>query len=1122
MSKLDSSCLTANRHLPGPPFTLSDRLLPQQALSQVLNVDPFMALALEPRIMFDAAGLATSGTVSIDDATTEDVQILSADSVEAQIDSAKQTERMDTLSAALAAPATEVNDTSSESRSVLFIDASLSAEERSALVSSIAPDAEVFLIEDDSDGVQQISAVLEQYDHELDSIYIVSHGSEGQIELGQAVLESGTLNSYAEQLGSWSNALSDDADILFYACDVAGNESGIALLDSIAELTGADVAASVDDTGTDSNWQLEYSTGSIQATMTDSVLGYVGLLETINVTTASDVIDAGDGVTSFREAIIQANESVTDTTIDVGSFGASIGLVGTLENASLTGDFDITKTTGTLTITGIDSASSVISGSSLDRVLHIHSGANVIIENIAIAEGTANDDGFSSDSGRGAGILVESGATVTLNNVLLSYNSAAGLGGTGGAGGTVAGEPGGDGSAGGSAFGGGIYNAGTLTVSTSTFTSNSALAGGGGGGGASAETNGLSGVPGSGGAGGNASGGAIYSAGTLSLGAGNSFSGNTVYAGGGGGAGQFGGSQVPGDGGSGNDGGFFEGFGGTGGDSSLAQSDGLFAGLGGYPGEVGEDTPGVDPGIGGLGGAGGVAESPDVFEQPVLDNTAPVISSGASSMFPENGIGAAHTVIASDDIGVTGYSLSGVDADKLSVDSSGNITFNVDPDFENPGSAAATNDYVVTVHVVDAAANETTQQITISVMVRDSDAPLINSGTSSDFPENGIGAAHTMIVSDDSPVTYSLNSVDADKFSIDDAGNITFNVAPDFENPGSDAGTNEYRVTVRVTDKADNEVTQQITINVLAADEVAPVINSEASSNFAENASGTAHTVIVSDDSVVTYSLNGVDADKLTIDDVGNITFKVAPDFDNPGSAAGTNEYVVTVHVVDKAGNETTQGITITVIAADTVDDSPPQISDVGFKLGTFDFDGDTFTEPAFILSFLISDVDTPLNQLTVEVNEEDAQITIADDGRVTIALEASRSDFNLVIVVSDGLNSTVAELFIDVTTKEDKDYDDEYKLGDTSGLGVGETKVLSSEEATALSADLTSSTPAMTPINPDGEIQTVDLGSVDVTFEDEDSSALGIVEVMTALGLAGTALWSRWGKRLSRSIFSQ
>jgi hypothetical protein len=81
-------------------------------------------------------------------------------------------------------------------------------------------------------------------------------------------LNIASLGSYAHQLMQWQQSLSPDADLLFYGCNVTNTPAGVALAQRIATLTGADVAASTDLTGSavlGGNWNLEFATGHIEA-----------------------------------------------------------------------------------------------------------------------------------------------------------------------------------------------------------------------------------------------------------------------------------------------------------------------------------------------------------------------------------------------------------------------------------------------------------------------------------------------------------------------------------------------------------------------------------------------------------------------------------------------------------------------------------------------------------------------------------------------------------------------------------------------------------------------------------------------------------------------------------------
>ena len=126
---------------------------------------------------------------------------------------------------------------------------------------------QVFELDNTQDGIGQITAILSGYDN-VNAIHILSHGSEGAIDLGGGTLDNDTLAANAELIASWGSAFTDNADILIYGCDLAASEEGELLVNSLAALTGADVAASDDLTGNAAlggDWVLEYKAGDIES-----------------------------------------------------------------------------------------------------------------------------------------------------------------------------------------------------------------------------------------------------------------------------------------------------------------------------------------------------------------------------------------------------------------------------------------------------------------------------------------------------------------------------------------------------------------------------------------------------------------------------------------------------------------------------------------------------------------------------------------------------------------------------------------------------------------------------------------------------------------------------------------
>jgi len=263
-------------------------------------------LVLEPRIVFDAvlpvlAGDAIDAQLQQDTAQTSlPSQSKSvADNVAAMFSERPneitatsandQTDERERIEGTLA----QTNLTASE---IIFIDAAVDGLEQHLLNH---PNADVVLLDANSDGVEQIAKVLEGR-NDIEAIHILSHGSAGSLALGDTTLTIASMSGqHADDLKTIKNALSKDADILIYGCDFAAGARGKFALNLLSAFTGADVAASNDLTGAadkGGDWDLEREQGQIEAeTLTAS--DWDGLLATTAINpTGGQQADGSDGM----------------------------------------------------------------------------------------------------------------------------------------------------------------------------------------------------------------------------------------------------------------------------------------------------------------------------------------------------------------------------------------------------------------------------------------------------------------------------------------------------------------------------------------------------------------------------------------------------------------------------------------------------------------------------------------------------------------------------------------------------------------------------------------------------------------------------------------------------------
>ncbi|NJL88673.1 MAG: DUF4347 domain-containing protein [Coleofasciculaceae cyanobacterium SM2_1_6] len=237
----------------------------------------------------------------------------------------------------------------STASNLVFIDTAV--DNFSSLLAGLKPNTEAVILDPNQDGISQISNFLAQRSTPVDSIQILSHGSAGSVQLGSTSLSLDNLEQYKTSLQTWFSPLvGKTPDLLIYGCDVAAGAVGEAFINKLSQITGADVAASVDLTGSvakGGNWILEKTTGAIEAgqAFTQKVRdAYQDVLATFTVTNNND-----SGAGSLRQAIIDANNTAgaDDVVFNIGSGGVqTISLLTPLPEITDTINLDATTQPG--------------------------------------------------------------------------------------------------------------------------------------------------------------------------------------------------------------------------------------------------------------------------------------------------------------------------------------------------------------------------------------------------------------------------------------------------------------------------------------------------------------------------------------------------------------------------------------------------------------------------------------------------------------------------------------------------------------------------------------------------------------------------------------------------------
>ncbi|MCY2990990.1 MAG: S8 family serine peptidase, partial [Planctomycetota bacterium] len=164
-----------------------------------------------------------------------------------------------------------------------------------------------------------------------------------------------------------------------------------------------------------------------------------GLTLTVNSTADKVDLVPGDGLVdtgtpgevTLRAAIMEANASAGDDTINLPAGTYRLTISGAGENAAATGDLDITDAAGALSIRGAGPDATIIDAGGdsgiWDRVFEVRAGG-LHLQCLSVKGGRANGSQFSDALGSGGGLLVDDGA-FSLTDVKVLNNRANSSGG---------------------------------------------------------------------------------------------------------------------------------------------------------------------------------------------------------------------------------------------------------------------------------------------------------------------------------------------------------------------------------------------------------------------------------------------------------------------------------------------------------------------------------------------------------------------------------------------------------------------------------------------------------------------------------------------------------------------
>ncbi|WP_310810894.1 Ig-like domain-containing protein [Pseudomonas sp. N3-W] len=467
-----------------------------------------MIMSLEPRMLFDGAVAATVAEAAQPEShpTADAAKAPAADHAVASKDTHGQADATPAAATPVAVPG----------QSAVFVDSRV--KDPDSLLKGVAPGTQVVQLDGSKDGLQQIADYLGSHQG-ISTVEIIAHGNAGDLWLGSTYLSADNVAARSAVLGQIGKDMNVGGDILIYACYTAEGDRGVSFVDSIANMTGRDVAASSNRTGVGGDWNLEIATGTIESVNVLSAQSMSAYQWGLATWTATNNLDSGTNSLRAELALAQNGDIVTFS----GSMTVNLNTE-LLINKNITIDGDLNND-GVADVT--------LSGQYKTRVIEVASGSTVLLDGLTITKGLAAgsgaNSGFTASDALGGGIL--NAGNLTLKNVTVIANAASGGGGGGGVTPIYGGGSGGGG--GGVGGSGGAAGGNTTAQGRPTYFGTAGGSGAGGIGGSydSVHLGGRGGaVNGAGGAGGT-SGTSGYSVG----GNGGSATNGTITVGGGGG-----------------------------------------------------------------------------------------------------------------------------------------------------------------------------------------------------------------------------------------------------------------------------------------------------------------------------------------------------------------------------------------------------------------------------------------------------------------------------------------------------------------------------------------------------------------------------------------------------------
>lgn len=194
-------------------------------------------------------------------------------------------------------------DTQQKSLDIILVSGDLPDIQQ--LVAAAQPGAYVHVFEAQANAAEVLQQTVDfaaEKQLPIGNLAIVTHGEAGSIQFGDTAVTNQQLQQHSDAWQALGQQMTADASLQVYGCEVASNADGVQLVNNLAALTGADVQASDDLTGTGGDWQLEVATAEVNQLL-DGDVDYAHSL-------ADPVVDMNTGATVDEDGMVQITNAM--------------------------------------------------------------------------------------------------------------------------------------------------------------------------------------------------------------------------------------------------------------------------------------------------------------------------------------------------------------------------------------------------------------------------------------------------------------------------------------------------------------------------------------------------------------------------------------------------------------------------------------------------------------------------------------------------------------------------------------------------------------------------------------------------------------------------------------------